>query len=97
MGRCSHMADLERGNAAPAQAGRHSPGQSAAHRPYDAQQDRDARTKARGSPEQGDVSDYEFTVVLDLLHDSNVVVTTKDRTKLFDQPEVVSPGSAGAF
>jgi len=43
------------------------------------------------------VSDYEFTVALDLLHDSNVVVTTKDRTKLFDQPEVVSPGSAGAF
>ncbi|UBM24299.1 hypothetical protein K8374_18260 [Pseudomonas sp. p1(2021b)] len=41
--------------------------------------------------EQRDGSDYEFTVVLDLLHDGNVAVTTKDRTRLFDQPEVVSP------
>lgn len=41
--------------------------------------------------EQRDGSDYEFTVVLDLLHDGNVAVATKDRTRLFDQPEVVSP------
>ncbi|MNH17409.1 hypothetical protein D3C79_770780 [compost metagenome] len=41
--------------------------------------------------EQRDGSDYEFTVVLDLLHDGNVAVATKDRTRLFDQPEVISP------
>ena len=40
--------------------------------------------------EQRDGSDYEFTVVLDLVHDGNVAVATKDRTRIFDQPEVIS-------
>ncbi|PYD05908.1 ATP-binding protein [Pseudomonas syringae] len=40
--------------------------------------------------EQRDGSDYEFTVVLDLVHDGNVAIATKDRTRIFDQPEVIS-------
>ena len=40
--------------------------------------------------EQRDGSDYEFTVVLDLVHDGNVAVATKDRTRIFEQPEVIS-------
>jgi hypothetical protein len=40
--------------------------------------------------EQREGSDYEFTVVLDLVHDGNVAIATKDRTRLFEQPEVIS-------
>ena len=40
--------------------------------------------------EQREGSDYEFTVVLDLVHDGNVAIATKDRTRIFDQPEVIS-------
>lgn len=40
--------------------------------------------------EQRDGSDYEFTVVLDLVHDGNVAIATKDRTRIFDQPEVIN-------
>jgi hypothetical protein len=40
--------------------------------------------------EQRDGSDFEFTVVLDLVHDGNVAIATKDRTRVFDQPEVIS-------
>lgn len=40
--------------------------------------------------EQREGSDYEFTVVLDLVHDGNVAIASKDRTRIFDQPEVVS-------
>ncbi|WP_110946455.1 ATP-binding protein [Pseudomonas bohemica] len=40
--------------------------------------------------EQREGSDYEFTVVLDLVHDGNVAIATKDRTRIFEQPEVIS-------
>lgn len=43
--------------------------------------------------EQRDGSEYEFTVVLDLVHDGNVAVATKDRTKLFREPEVITPAT----
>lgn len=40
--------------------------------------------------EQRDGTDYEFTVVLDITHDGHMAVSSKDRTKLFDQPELIS-------
>lgn len=40
--------------------------------------------------EQRDGTDYEFTVVLDLTHDSHTALASKDRTKLFEAPELVS-------
>ncbi|MBZ3666599.1 ATP-binding protein [Pseudomonas monteilii] len=40
--------------------------------------------------EQRDGTDYEFTVVLDITHDGHAAISSKDRTKLFDQPEVIS-------
>ena len=40
--------------------------------------------------EQRDGTDYEFTVVLDLTHDGHTATASKDRTKLFDQPEMIS-------
>lgn len=40
--------------------------------------------------EQRDGTDYEFTIVLDLTHDGHTAMASKDRTKLFDQPELVS-------
>lgn len=40
--------------------------------------------------EQRDGTDYEFTVVLDLAHDGHIATAGKDRTKLFDQPELIS-------
>lgn len=40
--------------------------------------------------EQRDGTDYEFTVVLDITHDGHMAVASKDRTKLFDQPELIS-------
>lgn len=40
--------------------------------------------------EQRDGTDYEFTVVLDITHDGHAAIASKDRTKLFDQPEVIS-------
>lgn len=40
--------------------------------------------------EQRDGTDYEFTVVLDITHDGHAALASKDRTKLFDQPEVIS-------
>lgn len=39
--------------------------------------------------EQRDGTDYEFTVVLDLTHDGHTATASKDRTKLFDQPELI--------
>lgn len=40
--------------------------------------------------EQRDGTDYEFTVVLDLTHDGHVAMASKDRTKLFEAPELIS-------
>ncbi|OCW24896.1 AAA family ATPase [Pseudomonas aylmerensis] len=40
--------------------------------------------------EQRDGTDYEFTVVLDLTHDGHTATASKDRTKLFVQPELIS-------
>lgn len=40
--------------------------------------------------EQRDGTDYEFTVVLDLTHDGHTATASKDRTKLFHQPELIS-------
>ncbi|WP_313397089.1 ATP-binding protein [Stutzerimonas nitrititolerans] len=41
--------------------------------------------------EQRDGTDYEFTVVLDLTHDGHYAVASKDRTRLFQHPELVTP------
>lgn len=41
--------------------------------------------------EQREGSEYEMTVVLDLVHDGNMAVASKDRTKLFKQPELITP------
>lgn len=40
--------------------------------------------------EQRDGTDYEFTVVLDLTHDGHTAMASKDRTKLFVEPELIS-------
>ncbi|WP_349573078.1 ATP-binding protein [Azotobacter salinestris] len=40
--------------------------------------------------EQRDGTDYEFTVVLDIAHDGHMAVASKDRTKLFQQPELIT-------
>ncbi|MEE4463470.1 ATP-binding protein [Azotobacter chroococcum] len=40
--------------------------------------------------EQRDGTDYEFTVVLDVTHDGHMAVASKDRTKLFAEPELIS-------
>lgn len=41
--------------------------------------------------EQREGCEYEMTVVLDLVHDGNMAVASKDRTKLFKQPELITP------
>lgn len=41
-------------------------------------------------PEQRDGTDYEFTVVLDVAHDSHEAVASKDRTRLFSGYEVIT-------
>lgn len=43
--------------------------------------------------EQRDGTDYEFTVVLDITHDGHMAVASKDRTKLFTQPELITPAT----
>lgn len=43
--------------------------------------------------EQRDGTDYEFTVVLDVTHDGHYAVASKDRTRLFTQPEVITPAT----
>lgn len=40
--------------------------------------------------EQRDGLEYEFTVVLDICHDGNVAMASKDRTELFRDPERLS-------
>lgn len=40
--------------------------------------------------EQRDGTDYEFTVVLDLTHDGHTAIASKDRTKLFEEPELIT-------
>lgn len=40
--------------------------------------------------EQRDGFEYEFTVVLDIVHDSHYATASKDRTGLFQQPVVIS-------
>lgn len=40
--------------------------------------------------EQRDGTDYEFTVVLDIGHDHHQAIASKDRTKLFTDPEVIT-------
>lgn len=40
--------------------------------------------------EQRDGSEYEFTVVLDITHEGHMAVASKDRTKLFQQPELIT-------
>ena len=41
--------------------------------------------------EQRDGTDYEFTVMLELEHEKHLAVATKDRTRLFREPHVISP------
>lgn len=43
--------------------------------------------------EQRDGTDYEFTVVLDLTHDGHTALASKDRTKLFEEPELITEGT----
>lgn len=43
--------------------------------------------------EQRDGTDYEFTVVLDITHDDHYALASKDRTKLFQQPELITPAT----
>jgi hypothetical protein len=40
--------------------------------------------------EQREGTDYEFTVVLDVSHDGHMAVASKDRTKLFANPELIT-------
>jgi hypothetical protein len=40
--------------------------------------------------EQREGTDYEFTVVLDVSHDGHMAVASKDRTKLFVNPELIT-------
>ena len=40
--------------------------------------------------EQREGTDYEFTVVLDVSHDGHMAVASKDRTKLFTNPELIT-------
>lgn len=40
--------------------------------------------------EQRDGTDYEFTVVLDLTHDGHTAMASKDRTKLFEDSELIT-------
>lgn len=40
---------------------------------------------------QREGSEYEFTVVLDLEHDKHYAVASKDRTRLFSEPHVITP------
>lgn len=40
--------------------------------------------------EQREGTDYEFTVVLDIAHDGHMAVASKDRTGLFQQPELIT-------
>lgn len=40
--------------------------------------------------EQRDGTDYEFTVVLDIGHDGHMAVASKDRTRIFKAPEVIT-------
>lgn len=45
--------------------------------------------------EQRDGSDYEFTTVLDLVHDGHFALASKDRTELFNgSPEVITDATA---
>lgn len=41
--------------------------------------------------EQRDGTDYEFTVMFDLDHGSHIAMASKDRTRLFKDPAVISP------
>ena len=41
--------------------------------------------------EQRDGTDYEFTVMLELEHEKHLAVATKDRTRLFREPHVITP------
>lgn len=43
--------------------------------------------------EQRDGTDYEFTVVMDVTHDGHYAVASKDRTRLFQTPEVITPAT----
>lgn len=40
---------------------------------------------------QREGAEYEFTVVLDLEHDKHYAIGSKDRTRLFTEPHVISP------
>ncbi len=41
--------------------------------------------------EQRDGTDYEFSLVLELEHDRHTAIATKDRTRLFTEPHVITP------
>ena len=41
--------------------------------------------------EQRDGTDYEFTVMFELEHASHIGMATKDRTRLFRDPAIVTP------
>jgi hypothetical protein len=49
-----------------------------------------AYTKAGMAPEQRDGAEYEFSVVLDVVHDGHIACASKDRTELFTEPHVIT-------
>lgn len=52
----------------------------------------DKKVKKLGmKPIQREGMEYEYTVVLDLEHEKHFAVATKDRTRLFTEPHIISP------
>lgn len=47
--------------------------------------------------EQRDGTDYEFTVLLELDHSSHIAAATKDRTRMFRDPHIVTPETGEAL
>ena len=47
-------------------------------------------SKAGAAPEQRDGLEYEFTAVLDIVHEGNLALASKDRTGLFRDPQLIT-------
>ena len=67
-----------------------------------AQNSKDGKTsvaKLGMKPEQRDGAEYEFTVVLDLVHDGHFATPSKDRTGLFmgKDPQPITKGTGGSL
>jgi len=53
--------------------------------------------KAGMQAEQRDGLEYEFTVVLDVVHDGNLAMASKDRTNLFRDPQIITEKTGKAL